>query len=155
QLWAYWFGTGENSKEIYTKEVKGSSGETSDETIKRAYKKAFDKKTMVSKNIFPRQDLFDEAINFVLVDDVNREKFMNDESYVPYKGTMGMFNTQYSRFPFINSMDSNSIPLNACFCNYNKYTPISVHFRYYMGSVEEEIKSVLPSQMNPTPPAQK
>lgn len=138
-IWFFWFGTGSNAKEIFEEKMRENSL-SSGKGITNIYSRAFKLRRVISTVNFPNEREFTENIEYALVDDNNRALFMEGKAHNPYRGLRSpAAKTNFSLFPHEKNPEADSPDeLFACFCNHNKYSPMNLYFKYYVGTIEED-----------------
>lgn len=146
--WFYWVAVGENADELFkNKEDKyyKSTGQRKNLLKAKAeyyYYSIADPTASKSNPSFPTKqmypDEFIEDVEYAIVNDYNKQRFLNGERYSALNRSSSKFVSTDEGWVF--SPPNPDILYHACFHNNNERTPIKVFFKYFVINTEKEIR---------------
>lgn len=145
--WFYWVGVGKKAGEAFEEEVERFSTRNGGRKQLTAAKAEYiyymnDPENSRFNPSFPSTKnypaYFSEDVEYAIVDDVNKDRFLRGENY--------LFNN-YRKSKYVTVDESWSIsPPNSdtiywiCFCNNNERTPVDVIFKYFTIDTERTLR---------------
>lgn len=145
--WFYWVAVGDKAEDIFeenNEKYYKSTGQTKTLTKAKAEYIYYmqDPTKRLSDPDFPTEvmypDAFVEDVEYAVVDEFNRTRFLKGQRYNKLNYRPKQFVTVDQGFTF-TPFSTDEI-YHVCFSNNNKRTPIKVYFRYFTINAEKEMR---------------